>query len=180
VPPRASLSLTEHAVLALLVEAPRHGYELAAELRPGTELGAIWRVDRQLVYRALDRLAELGLAVAVRQEAGAGGPRRTVYGPTRRGRPLVRRWLTTPVEHIRDVRAELLLKLVLAGRLGIDPAPLVAAQQEAFRRQLAPLLAAPERGDVVALWRHHSATAALRFLADVGPPIVAGDEREAR
>lgn len=154
-------------MLALLLESPRHGYELAGELRAGSELGDIWRVDRQLVYRALDRLAELGLAAAIREEAGTGGPRRRVYGPTRRGRALVRRWLATPVEHIRDVRAELLLKLVLADRLGVDARPLVAAQREAFSNRLDGLLTSPEGGDLVALWRHHSAAATVRFLADL-------------
>jgi PadR family transcriptional regulator AphA len=180
VPPRASLSLTEHAVLALLVEAPRHGYELASELRPGTPLGDIWRVGRQLVYRALDRLDGLGLVAPRRREQGAAGPPRTVYGATRTGRAALDRWLAIPVAHVRDVRSELLLKLALADRLGVDRRPLVAAQQEAFQHHMAALLAAPEPGDVVALWRHHSAAAALRFLADLEPPIVDPDDREAR
>jgi DNA-binding PadR family transcriptional regulator len=161
---RPQLSLNEWAVLGLLVDAPRHGYEIAAELRPGTPIGEVWRVNRQLVYRAIDRLAALGMAEPRRQEPGEAGPPRTVYGATGRGRAAVERWLTTPVEHLRDVRGALLLKLALARRLGVDPRPLVEAQRAAFAGHLAALAEAPDPGDVVALWRHHSALAVSAFL----------------
>jgi hypothetical protein len=44
-------------------------------------------------------------------------------------------WLTRPVEHTRDVRSELLVKLALLDRAGKDPQPLLAAQRE----QLVPV-----------------------------------------
>jgi DNA-binding PadR family transcriptional regulator len=130
---RDALSLNEWAVLACLAEKARHGYDIAAELAPDTELGTVWRVPRQLVYRALERLAALGLVEPRRQEPGEGGPPRQVYGPTRRGRERLTRWLHEPVEHLRDVRGELLLKLVVAHRLRVDAAPLVEAQRPRWR-----------------------------------------------
>ena len=87
---RPTLSLNEWAVLGLLVERPRHGYDIATELRPGTPVGEVWRLSRQLVYRALERLEALGLVEPRRTEHGTGPPR-TVYGPTRRGRDALRR-----------------------------------------------------------------------------------------
>lgn len=167
---RASLSLNEWAVLACLVERPRHGYEIAAELAPDTELGAVWRVSRPLVYRALERLEAVGLAECRHSEAGSGGPRRQVYGPRRHGRERLARWLAEPVDHPRDVRGALLLKLVVAGRLGVDVAPLVAAQRARFAPILAALATAPPAGDAVALWRHHSGAAVAAFLADLAGP----------
>jgi PadR family transcriptional regulator AphA len=161
---RDTLSLNEWAVLACLAERARHGYEIAAELAPDTELGGVWRVPRQLVYRALERLAALGLVEPRRQEPGEGGPPRQVYGPTRRGRDRLARWLREPVEHLRDVRGELLLKLVVAHRLHVDPAPLVEAQRSRFAEPLAALAVPPPRDDPVALWRHHSAAAVDAFL----------------
>ena len=164
---RETLSLNEWAVLACLVERPRHGYDIAAELAPGAELGTVWRVSRQLVYRALDRLQALGLAQPGPSEPGAGGPPRQVFAPTVAGRERVTCWVAQPVAHLRDVRGELLLKLVVAGRLAIDVMPLVEAQQARFERPLASLAAAPAAGDAVALWRHHSAGAVRAFLADL-------------
>lgn len=164
---RASLSLNEWAVLGLLVEEPRHGYDVAAALRPSAPLGAAWRVDRQFVYRALERLEALGLAEARRTEPSGAGPPRTVYGPTRRGRSALRRWLDAPVEHLRDVRSALLLKLVLLDRLDLARQPLVDAQRAAFEPLLAEHRAAPAPGDVVAAWRHHSAAAVASFLGSL-------------
>lgn len=162
---RPTLSLNEWAVLGLLVEAPRHGYDIAAELRPDRPLGEIWTLTRPLVYRALDRLDDLGLVAPRRREPGAGGPTRTVFGPTRTGRSALRAWLVAPVAHLRDVRSELLVKLELGHRLGVDAGPLLTAQVEALRPHLARLAEPPaDPADVVGLWRHHSAVAVEAFL----------------
>jgi DNA-binding PadR family transcriptional regulator len=171
---RPTLSLNEWVVLGLLVETPRHGYDIAAQLRPGREVGAVWTVSRPLVYRALERLEALGMVEPRRREAGQG-PRRTVYGPTRRGRRALRRWLTVPVEHLRDVRGGLLLKLVIGHRLGLDPGPLVAVQREAFGPHLAALGDEPDHDDVVGLWRHHSALAVRGFLDQLARRPTVGD-----
>ena len=164
---KPTLSLTEFAVLALLAETPRHGYDVAAELRPDTEVGVVWRVSRPLVYRAVERLGDLGLVDPRREEPGAGGPPRIVYGASRAGRAALRRWLSTPVEHVRDVRSELLLKLVLARRAGVDSTELLEAQQAALAPSLAALTSPPAHDDVVGLWRHHSARAVEAFLTDL-------------
>jgi PadR family transcriptional regulator AphA len=167
---RPTLSLNEWAVLGLLADRPRHGYEVAAELRPGASIGSAWRLSRPLVYRALERLEDLGYVEPRRQEPGAAGPPRVVYGPTRRGRAALHAWLDTPVSHGRDVRSGLLLKLVLLERLGRDRSRLVAAQQDALAPMLADLASAPPAGDVIATWRHHSAAAVAAFLDALGPP----------
>lgn len=166
---RPTLSLSEWAVLGVLVERSRHGYDVAAELRPGTALGDTWRVTRPLVYRALERLVALGLVEERRVEAGASAPPRTVYGPTRRGRTTLRRWLHTPVAHLRDVRSALLLKLVLLERLALPHDDLVRAQRAAFEPRLAELRSLPAAGGVTARWRHHSAAAVAAFLDGLAP-----------
>ena len=168
---RPTLSLNEWAVLGLLTEHPRHGYDIAAELRVDAEVGQVWRLTRQVVYRAIDRLEALGLARAAHTEPGTGGPPRRVYAATDAGRGRVLEWLRQPVDHVRDMRSEFLLKLVLAGRLGVGTGDLVRAQRARLDRQLTALSEPPPAGHVVALWRHHSARAARDFL-DV---IEAGD-----
>jgi PadR family transcriptional regulator AphA len=94
----------------------------------------------------------------------AGGPR-TVLAATPAGTRALRAWLRTPVQHLRDVRSELLLKLALAERPGVDREPLVAAQRTAFAPIFAAMAAEPEPDDPVARWRHEHARAVERFLA---------------
>ena len=166
---RAALSLNEWAVLACLVERPRHGYDIAAELTPGSELGTVWTVPRQLVYRALGRLADLGLASSGPEEPGSGGPPRQIYEATGTGRSRLAAWLGDPVDHLREVRSALLLKLVISGRLDVDVGPLVTAQRDHFAPALAAL-AEPPDGDPVALWRHHSGAAVSAFLDALSAP----------
>lgn len=117
---RPTLSLNEWAVLGVLVHEARHGYDIAAELRRGTPIGETWRLTRQLVCRALERLEALGLAEPRRTEPSDAGPPRTVYGATRRGRSALRTWLVTPVQHLRDMRSAFLLKVALTERLAAD------------------------------------------------------------
>ncbi len=165
---RPTLSLNEWAVLGVLVDTPRHGYDIAAELKADTPLGDIWTVNRQLVYRAIDRLEALELAQPRRREPGAGGPPRTIYGPTRQGRAALRTWLATPVNHLRDVRSALLLKLALIDLLGLDNLALIDAQQTALADRLRELTQPPDDPtDVAGLWRHHSANAVDQFLRSV-------------
>jgi DNA-binding PadR family transcriptional regulator len=145
---RETLSLNEWAVLACLAERPRHGYDIAAALSPGTEVGTVWRVPRPVVYRALDRLTALGLAAPQGSEPGEGGPPRQVVEATAAGRERLRDWLAAPVDHLREVRGALLLKLVTARRLGVDAGALVPAPQgrlPAGRRPAAPLRPRPRR-----------------------------------
>jgi DNA-binding PadR family transcriptional regulator len=167
---RPTLSLNEWAVLGVLVERPRHGYDIAAELRAGTPIGDVWHLTRQLVYRALERLEALGLVEPCRTEPSTAGPPRTVYGPTASGRAGLRDWLVTPVKHIRDVRNALLLKLVITEQLGLDPDELIHAQREAFAHLLEQRATKPPRTDHVAMWRHHSAAAVAAFLDALAKP----------
>jgi molybdate transport system regulatory protein len=62
------------------------------------------------------------------------------------------------------VRTELLLKLVLRRRRGLDLEPLLDAQQHAFADHFSMLTAAGPGADVVDLWRRESARAVRRFL----------------
>lgn len=162
----AALSLGEHAVLALLAEEPRHGWAIVRELAPTGDIGRVWSLSRPLTYRAMDSLVERRLARAVGTEAGRG-PRRTILAVTAGGRRAVDRWLGEPVGHLRDVRTELLLKLVFSRRAGRDPRPLLREQERAFRPIFTALdtAASAPGADAVDRWRRESAEAVRRFLA---------------
>lgn len=126
--PAPGLSLTEHAVLALICERPAHGWPIVRALAEDGEIGQIWTVRRGLVYRTIDQLTERRLVAASDTVSGGRGPARTVLRSTPAGRRASRRWLREPVEHVRDLRSELLLKLVLGRRAGIDQHAMLEAQ----------------------------------------------------
>lgn len=155
-------TLTEWVVLGVLAEEPAHGFAVAKLLERGGPVGRVWAATRPLVYRALDRLHSDGLILPVRDEPGLG-PRRVVFGLTADGSIALDQWLRTPVPRLRDVRAELLVKLLLLERAGRSSRRLLTAQRRAF----GPLVAAalhPGAEGVVGRWRHHQAEAVARFL----------------
>ena len=163
--PLPELSLGEWATLALLREEPTHGWAIVKLLAPAGEVGSVWSLSRPLVYRAAERLEAMGLVAPVGvQQLGARS--RTLLTATRGGTARGRSLARAAVEHVRDVRTELLLKLVLRQRRGLDLVSLVRAQQ----RRLGPVLARlehPGEDDVVSLWRSESASSVRRFLAAV-------------
>ena len=160
------LLLGDWACLGILYPAPTHGFAIAARLKPGGDVGRVWSLSRALTYRSLDQLTLHGYIEPVAEEPGIAGGNRTVLAATRSGRAQFRKWLRTPVVHLRDLRSELLLKLVLADVCALDISQMLAAQRAHITELAAALSAQIEEhpGDVVALWRSESATAALRFL----------------
>jgi DNA-binding PadR family transcriptional regulator len=119
----------EWSVLALLSDAPAHGWALAEEMSRSGEVGRVWAVGRPLVYRALELLESRGLIESVGSEPGARGPNRALFKATPEGREELAQWLSEPVDHVREVRSLLLLKLVLLERAGLDNRPLLESQR---------------------------------------------------
>ncbi|MEN9801174.1 MAG: hypothetical protein RLZ37_299 [Actinomycetota bacterium] len=159
----------EWAVLGLLNAAPSHGFALAKELAPGGEIGRIWVLSRPLTYRAIDQLLERGFIEARAEQPGRAGGNRTIYAPTRAGRSAFRTWMTTPVEHLRELRSDLLLKLVLAQRCSIPIDEMIDAQMQLVRQIRAGLEMRMQHTpkDLVLSWRTHAVDAALGFLTDL-------------
>jgi len=162
------LALAEAACLAVIATAPEplHGWALVKDLAPGGPLGRIWSLSRPLTYRAIDQLTALALVVRHGEQPGKGADRR-LLGPTPDGAALASKWLASPVQHLRDVRTELLLKLALCERSDRPTGPLVAAQLELFGPRLVQLLELAEPGDLVARWRRAQATSILAFLREL-------------
>jgi DNA-binding PadR family transcriptional regulator len=129
-PAGQALSLAEWAVLALLCEGDAHGWLLVRALAADGEIGSVWTVRRALVYRSIDALEGRGLIVAAGSEPSARGPERTIYSAGVAGRAAVRAWLVEPVEHVRDLRSALLLKLVLGRRARVDQRAMLERQLE--------------------------------------------------
>jgi DNA-binding PadR family transcriptional regulator len=163
-----ALSLSEWLVLCLICEGPTHGNAIAGLLARGGGLGQVWRVHKAVIYRAMERLEPLSLVRTAGEQRSTQGPVRSLVEATPAGQAAASAWLSRPVAHARDIRSELLVKLALLDRAGADSRELLRAQQEL----LAPIVAAlADRLQVatgfdrtVALWRHETITATLRFL----------------
>ena len=159
------LSLTEYAVLGVLAEHPVHGFAISKALAPAGQVGRVLTVRRPLIYRALDRLVEAGLAAAVHTEPGDAGPERIIHRITPTGKRRLKGWLAEPVQHIRDMRIEFQLKLTLLSRSGQSPLTLVRAQRDVLQPTLAALDGiTDEPPDHVELWRQHNAAATDAYL----------------
>jgi PadR family transcriptional regulator AphA len=163
------MGLPEWTVLAVISQQPTHGFAVAQLTTPDGDLGRVWQIPRPVIYRAIGRLAEAGLIAPQGTEPGQG-PQRTIYAATGEGRRAVGAWLDTPVEHVRDIRSQLLLKLALLHRRGQDATALIQRQRDV----LAPIASAidsdtPEDSfDAILLaWRRASAAAAIAFLDDI-------------
>jgi len=160
------LSVTEFAVLGLLAEGPSHGFAISKQLAADSAVGRILTVRRPLVYRALDHLVDDGLAKPVHIEKSDSGPNRVIHRVTREGHRELDRWLDSPVDHVREIRIVLLLKVALVLRAGKSPRQLIAAQQ----MSLQPTLAALDdeiTDDHVEIWRRHNARAAMSYLEEL-------------
>jgi DNA-binding PadR family transcriptional regulator len=162
------LSLGAWAVVALLCEGDTHGWALVRAMEPNGEIGRVWSMRRALVYRTVDLVVAADLVERAGVEQGARGSTRTLLRATAAGRGAVARWLGEPVVHVRDLRSELLLKLLFAQRSGLDRAPLLRAQQAILVETVDALEARIEAGTpaeiTVRAFRLETARAGVRFV----------------
>ncbi|MBN2256408.1 MAG: PadR family transcriptional regulator [Anaerolineaceae bacterium] len=124
-----------NALLGLLAQKSRHGYELRSAFVAMLGGEANWDLKPAQVYTTLSRLAEAGL---VKQQATlqSGGPEKTIYAITPAGKKELRKWFESPVEasHQQD---EVYLKLVLSLATGnADPYHILQTQRASLYRQL--------------------------------------------
>lgn len=109
------------ALLQLLDEGPRHGYQLKVDFEVRT--GGIWPLNVGQVYTTLDRLARDGCVEEVDvtdspDGAPPAGPPRT-YRITEDGRRELKAWLGASPTESGPPRDELITKVLLAmGREG--------------------------------------------------------------
>jgi DNA-binding PadR family transcriptional regulator len=128
-----------YALLGLLAEGPRHGYDLIRAFAPSTPLGSTIHLGTSHLYALLTRLEKDGL-IAGEEQSQDGHPPRHIFHITESGHEAVLAWLDEPVARPRDVLLDLPLKLYLAQRL--DPnrtKGLIARQRTLFSEFLRAL-----------------------------------------
>jgi PadR family transcriptional regulator AphA len=162
---RQDAQLARNVVLALVVHTPRHGWAIHEELAPTGDIGHAWTLSRQLVYRAIDTLVEDGCVKRATPKDG-GGADKVIISPTAAGKRAVTKWLDTPVTHLRDVRTELVLKIMLREKFGLPLAPFIDSQRKVFD-PLIDAINADTSDSPVNLWRKESANAVARYLTQL-------------
>jgi DNA-binding PadR family transcriptional regulator len=123
-----------YALLGLLSQQPRHGYELGTAFETLVGGKDIWEVKPAQIYTTLARLAESGLVVveAVEKE---GGPEKRIYAVTETGRAELQAWFDSGVldDHQRD---EVFVKLMLSLAGVSDPTHVLQVQRMTLYREL--------------------------------------------
>jgi DNA-binding PadR family transcriptional regulator len=135
----------QRALLALLSQQPRHGYELHDLF--GAAIGGHWEVNSGQIYSSLERLARDGLVAEEAIEKG-GGPDKRVWGVTDEGRADLADWFQSAVPREYRLRDEFYLKLMLAivTRSG-NPRRVVQVQRRELLQELHDLLARRDAAD---------------------------------
>jgi len=118
----------EWAVLAMLRLGPNHGYEIARCLQQDGLADVTW-IEHSLLYAYLKTLERRGFITGREMRVGAHPPRR-VFELTSPGETAVDAWLRRPVERLREVRLDFMLKLYFLHHL--DP----AAERNLLRAQI--------------------------------------------
>jgi len=135
----AELKPIQYAILGLLREAPSHGYDLQRSFAEESDLGAVVHIEQASLYGTLKDLATRGLIAGEETREGARPPR-TRYSLTRAGHQAFEEWAGTPVERLRQVRLDFLLKVYFARQDGTERVRLlVDAQIAACHRYLSSL-----------------------------------------
>lgn len=118
-----------YAILGLISQKPRHGYETRAAFEALVGGDENWEVKPAQIYTTLDRLEDAGL-VERSSDLGEGEePSRRVYRITPWGEEALQQWFANPVppEHQRD---DFFIKLLIGIACGrTDPERLIQTQR---------------------------------------------------
>jgi PadR family transcriptional regulator, regulatory protein AphA len=136
---KAPPTAAEYAILGSLREAPAHGYLVAQRFATGNELGLLYHLEQSAVYALLHDLEDRALIAGVQDDSGARPPR-TLFCITDAGETHLRSWLALPVEPIRRMRLDFLLKLHFTARQSpAEARALVAGQLKVCEAYLSDL-----------------------------------------
>jgi DNA-binding PadR family transcriptional regulator len=136
-----------YAILGLLAQKPRHGYDLRATFEAVVGGDANWDVKPAQIYTTLERLEESGLVERTSDLGEGDEPSRRVYAVTRAGHEALKEWFSDGVtpEHQHD---EFFVKLMVALASGeADPARIIQIQRAYLYQELHAATALRENYD---------------------------------
>lgn len=123
------------ALLGLISQKPRHGYDLHNSFTALVGGKKNWAVKKPQIYTTLNRLLKSGLILEESVEKD-GGPEKTIYRITSLGEEALTDWLSqsTPSEHQKD---EFYLKLMITLATSyVDPYDLLYKQRASLFKEL--------------------------------------------
>ena len=136
----------EYALLGLLLEGSKHGYDLARQFAPEAPLGEICDLEVSMLYALLKKQEKAGFIEAELEVQGTRPPKR-VFNLTGLGRATFMEWVRSPVDTLEEVLGSFLVKLYFARQLGADDVDALIGQQlEICRQNLDRLQSAAEGG----------------------------------
>ncbi len=124
-----------HAILGLLAQHPRHGYELRAAFSAVIGGDENWDVKPAQIYTTLNRLEEAGL-VQQHSVEQSGGPEKRIYQVTELGLETLQEWFSSGVmpEHQRDEFFVKLMTGLVSGEA--DPGRIIQIQRALLYQEL--------------------------------------------
>ena len=125
-----------HAILGLLAQRPRHGYELHAAFEALAGGQANWQLKPAQVYTTLARLEESNLVDCASDVGEGAEPDRRIYAITPEGVQALQEWFASGVStgHQRD---EFFVKLMVALASGeTDPLRLIQSQRACLYQEM--------------------------------------------
>jgi DNA-binding PadR family transcriptional regulator len=138
---------SEFALLGLLLDGPKHGYELARRFSPETPLGDICHLEMSMLYALLKKQEKAGYIEAQLESQGTRPPKR-IFHLTDLGRAAFMDWVRAPVSRTPEIRLDFLVKLYFARQLGSDDVgALIGRQIEVCRTLLDRLQRGENVGD---------------------------------
>ncbi len=126
----------KHALLGLIAERPRHGYDLHAAFLAIAGGDNNWDLKPAQVYSTLERLEQAGLVTCVSDLGEGDQPSRRQYAVTDAGRQELDRWFFNAIEpeHVRD---SFYIKLMVALVSGCgDPYRVLTTQRSLIYQRL--------------------------------------------
>ena len=134
----------KYALLGLLAERPKYGYEIKREFEGA--LGNIWSLSYGQLYPTLRRLSEAGW-LTKKTEPGKKAAEKNIYSITEKGRRKLDEWLLKPVRSSYRIKDEFTLRFLFFSKLA--PASVrdylrgyqkkMQEQRDTFRRTLESL-----------------------------------------
>jgi len=102
------------ALLGLLAENPKYGYEIKRQFEGA--LGNVWSVSYGQLYPTLRGLSELGW-VTKKTEPGKKAAEKNIYSITEKGRRKLDEWLLKPVRSTYRLKDEFTLRFLFFSKL---------------------------------------------------------------
>lgn len=132
------------ALLGLLAESPKYGYEIKRRFEGA--LGNVWSVSYGQLYPTLRRLSEQGW-VTKKTEPGKKAAEKNIYSITEKGRKKLDEWLLKPLRSTYRVKDEFTLRFLFFNKLSPDNVldylkgqqKKTVLQKESFQRTLVSL-----------------------------------------